>query len=355
VLYEYDDEFFIQDLLTGSEEIVVNCDQSLCDAFCCIAKLEQDYQNALTLNLNTADTLYQKLVEVTIYMVLFSSALTCGRGDDATDYFNQILEISNCEPGCSCDSPDPTVIVPTCAVAAGGTTVVVAGTKITVTSNVVGDTTTYTVSIDATTSAKIDSLRNSFLVAGTGIMIVEVGLLDGSAQYTINSTVADTVYPTLNLALEVTTTNLRGTGSTPIYGATLVNPSDVMTVLYEDTSKFTTPVTHDYENVATADGTQSFAAIASITNDDNIYIRVTDFLDTTTDVFSYNVSVSVKGVYDSVTQVPIEAVGHYQEDDVLIFKLNDTRTGNLLQWYDLLQMLDPAQTLYFEIAIHVQA
>jgi hypothetical protein len=355
VLYEYDDEFFIQDLLTGSEEIVVNCDQSLCDAFCCIAKLEQDYQNALTLNLNTADTLYQKLVEVTIYMVLFSSALTCGRGDDATDYFNQILEISNCEPGCSCDSPDPTVIVPTCAVAAGGTTVVVAGTKITVTSNVVGDTTTYTVSIDATTSAKIDLLRNSIVDAGTGISVVASAPdLDGTITYTVSSTVVNAQIPAMTIRLAVTTPNIRGTGTMPIYGAALNDASDILTTLYFDTSKFSSPPTVEYESPKSGDGSLSFMDITSLNNDDNVRIKVDNFLNTTTDAFTFNASVSVKGLYDSIIATPFEVVTHYQQDDALIIKLIDTQTGNEIQWYDLIQMLDSTQTLIFQINIYAQ-
>lgn len=355
VLYEYDDDFFIQDLLTGSKEIVVDCEQSLCDAFCCVKKLEADYQTALTNSLSTADVLYQKLVQVTIYMVLFSNALNCGRGDDATEYFNEILEISGCEPGCSCDSPDPTVIVPTCNAAAGGTTVVAAGTKITVTPVTVGQTTTYTVSINAATSTKIDLLRNSVVTGGTGITVTpSAPAPDGTITYDVVSDVVNAQIPAMTVRIAVTTPNIRGAGSTPVYGAALNNASDVVTVLYSDNSKFSSPPTVEYESPKTGDGSLSFMDITNLNNDDNVRIKVDSFLDTVADPFTFDASVSIRGLYDSIIAVSIEVVEHYQENDTLIIKLMNTQTGDEMEWFDLIQALDSTQTLIFQVNIYAQ-
>lgn len=353
VLYEYANDFFIDDELSGSEEIVVNCEESLCDAYCCIALLESDYRTALTQNLSTADILYDKLVEISIYMSLFTTALSCGRTADATEFLNRILAIGNCQPGCSCDSPDPILIV-----AVGGTgtiTVVDAGTKISVSSATVGNTTTYTVSIDSATSDKIDLLRNSVVDAGTGISVVaSAPAPDGTITYTVSSTVSDTVFPAMTLMLEVTTPNIRGNGTIPIYGAALNNASDVFTVLYHDSTPFTSPPIVEYESPKTGNGSLSFMDITNLNNDDNVRIKIDSFLTTTTTKFTFDASVSVRGLYDSIIASPFQVVEHYQQDNTLIIKLIDTQTGNEIQWYDLIQMLDSTQILVFQINIYVQ-
>ena len=351
VLLEYVNQFFIQDELSGSKEIVVNCEESLCDAYCCIALLESDYRAALTTNLSLADTLYEKLLEISIYMTLFTTALSCGRTEDATAFLNRILAIGNCQPGCSCDSPDPILIV-AIGGATGAISVVEGGVKITVTSNTVGDTTTYIVNVDATTSAKIDLLRNTTVTAGTGINVVEdPPLLDGTVNYTVSSTVSDTAFPALVHRLEIITPNVRGTGTTPLYtgstGATAI------TGLFYAEGGLKVPDDVEFETTASADGSQNFGAIGSVNNNNNIYIRYKGFLTNPATGFLYDVSVSVRGRYDSIIQTPIEAVGHFQEDDTFVFKLIDTRTGNLMQWSDLLQILDPAQTIIFTVNVYV--
>ena len=132
------------------------------------------------------------------------------------------------------------------------------------------------------------------------------------------------------------------------------NASRILTVLYSDNSKFSSPPTVEYESPKTADGSLSFMAIANLNNDDHVRIKLDSFLDTPTDPFTFDASVSIRGLYDSIIATPIQVVEHYQEDDLLIIKLIDTQTGNEMEWFDLIQVLDSTQTLIFQINIYAQ-
>lgn len=158
VRWDYPDGLCIINTLVGDIEAEITCDVSICDIFCCIDKLYKRYQAQLGLNSVLASQIKDQLDIVSIDLVLFENALKCGHNDKAQGYYDHILEVSGCEPGCSCTDVDTVQVIPVCVVT--GTAVVDAcgNGAITVTPNTVGNTTTYTVCFDQDLLDKLNNL-----------------------------------------------------------------------------------------------------------------------------------------------------------------------------------------------------
>lgn len=158
VTWDYPDGLCIINTLEGDIEVEVTCDVSICDIFCCIDKLYKRYESKLGINSVLANEIKDQLDIVALDLVLFENALKCGHNDKAQGYYDHILEISGCEPGCSCTDVDTVQVIPVCVVT--GTAVVDAcgNGAISVTPNTVGDTTTYTVCFDQTLLDKLNAL-----------------------------------------------------------------------------------------------------------------------------------------------------------------------------------------------------
>lgn len=352
--YDFTDGLCVIDQVEGADEYKVECDLSLCDVFCCVQTLLKNYQEALLTNPTRAEQIQHKqLFPVIANMVLFQQAIQCGETAQASSLLQNILDVSGCEAGCACEDDNvPTQVIPFCGTSSGTNVVVEGQNGITVISNTVGDTTTYTVEIEANLKAKIDDLRNVFVLSGTNINITPVINPNGSESYTVNFTgTIPAARETLNILLEIVTPNIRGTGVIPTYAAAIPDTSDTLTVLYPGaaTAKFNGSAMQEYEKTKSGDGSLSYSDIMDLTYDDFVRIKIDAFLDTASDPFTFDASVWAKNLYDSLIAMPIQVVTHYQEDDTLIIKLLDTNTGDELEWYDLVQMLDPSQTLCFKI------
>lgn len=184
VQWDYPDGLCIINTLTGNEEVEVVCEQSLCDLFCCIDKLYQRYLGLLGSNTPLAMEEKVKLEFVAMDMILFQQASECGDVDKAKTYYDHILAVTGCEPGCSCDDEDFSVVIPVCVT--GGTAVVDAcgNGAIAVTANTVGDTTTYTVCFDQTLLDKLNAYPAApiFKQAVVNISSAEILALDSTPK-----------------------------------------------------------------------------------------------------------------------------------------------------------------------------
>lgn len=186
--YEYGGGIFIQDVVTGTTELDVQCDSSLCDLYCCLYNLYKRWQEAICVNSVEAERLQDRFVQAEAIRNLIKDSLECGKGDNVSELTSKVLALGDCEPGCGCDSGEPVPVF-----GLGGSsgssaiTVVDAGTGINVVSNVVGDTTTYTVSIDPATLTLINNATNVAVLSGTGVNVTSA-IVGGQTQYTVNNT-----------------------------------------------------------------------------------------------------------------------------------------------------------------------
>lgn len=187
--YDYGGGIFIQDVVTGTTELDVQCDSSLCDLYCCLYSLYKRWQEALCVNSVEAERLQDRFVQAEAIRNLIKDSLECGKGENVSELTSKVLALGDCEPGCGCADGEPVPVF-----GLGGSsgssaiTVVDAGTGINVVSNVVGDTTTYTVSIDPAILDLINNATNVAVLAGTGGITVDTNVVSGQTQYTINNT-----------------------------------------------------------------------------------------------------------------------------------------------------------------------
>lgn len=195
VTYNFPDELCVIDLIEGTDENPVECDISLCDIFCCIKKLADRYFALQGVNDFAAETIQKEQLRDVMYLVaLHDKATLCGQDKLATIYYNRILEIAECEEGCSCtDDGKPTLIVPVCGPTGGsGDTTVVAvcgNGAITLGINTVGGTTTYTLCFDQQLLDKLNDLFEVAIIAGPGILVdIVVDPITGKKTFTITNT-----------------------------------------------------------------------------------------------------------------------------------------------------------------------
>lgn len=193
VRYDFTDGLCVVDELKESIEHEVICDINLCDIFCCIDKLYNRYARELCVNSVRAEQIKDtQLDPVVMRAVLFRAAIECGQNDKATTYYNEILSISESEPGCSCSDETPTQVIPVCPPSGGSDVVVAVGGNgaITLAVNVVGSTTTYTLELAQPLKDKLDALFNTTLTAGANITITPTIAPNGDIDYLIDANAA---------------------------------------------------------------------------------------------------------------------------------------------------------------------
>lgn len=207
VTYEFDD-FTVEDILYGNTQTITECETNLCSIYCCISELNARYNRARGTAPTFAKQYYDQLQYVSILMNLFNQAIQCGKNEKAAQYLDDIKDAAGCDDDCGCSEGEGQFqIIP---IGSSGTTVVVTeGAGITVTSNTVGSTTTYTVALESSYKSKIDALFIDVIAAGTGISVTPV--TDGD---TITWTVALSGDLPVETELLCFTVNLAATPST---------------------------------------------------------------------------------------------------------------------------------------------
>lgn len=195
--------------LTAQQFINVTCDAQLCDIYCCVATLYNNWKANLGINRILAEKYLSQLVQVASLMTLIKQAIECGKSDAVAGYVSDILRIANCEAGCGCTSDAP---VPVTGLGTGTNTIttLTAGNGVTITSTTTGSTTNYIVSISQSTLNTINSLHNQ-IVTGT---ISNTVTYDGNT-FTYNVAGADFVvsadtYNPSAASLTLTTTQVGG-------------------------------------------------------------------------------------------------------------------------------------------------
>jgi hypothetical protein len=159
----------------------IKCDRDLCSLYNCIKKLFVSLSKKAD-NLGGWDKLpmeqREEWLRVLSLSELFDHALKCGDYNDADKFYDQIKDLVNCDCGCQ-EGTEPRLVNPYCGGAPGsGDTVIVAGSgNVTVSSNTVGSTTTYTVGLSSGFLALITSIQS------------DITAIEGDIT-TINNTIA---------------------------------------------------------------------------------------------------------------------------------------------------------------------
>lgn len=187
LVYDLGNNFFVNDIVNGTAFADVIADSNLCTIYCCLRQKATDVENNKGTQFEK-QTLTPELLQMATYAYLSTTAITCGKSSDVTMYVEMIKEIGGCSDSCFCDDGEPVLAV---GVGGGGnndTVIVAAGSGITVTSMVVGSTTTYFVAMEASLLAKLNASYNTTVTAGTDITVVDSGIIGGLRDFVVNYT-----------------------------------------------------------------------------------------------------------------------------------------------------------------------
>ena len=192
-LFDSDDLIYVLDSITGSKVIQVACNGDICDIYCCIRSQYLRYKNAKGSDEVLAKSEYKKFEQVMALASLVGNAVKCGKNDHISAYVAEILDIADCDAGCSCTDGTPQLVT---GLAINGNTVVVqGGTGILTPSVTGGGTTTYTVSLSSANINKLASTYNRELTAGTNVTSISEATATAGDVTTKTSTInVDSMY-----------------------------------------------------------------------------------------------------------------------------------------------------------------
>lgn len=178
LLYNFGNGFFISDVISGNAYADVTCDNSLCEAYCCLKSQYTRWQNAKCENSKLAETYKNEFILMRSIADQLRNALECGKEDDVSGYLTELKRIGNCTGDCGCSGDEPELVT---GLGGGGSTTqqnyFVVGTTDEIIVNTVtsGLNTTSTVSIDPNYTAAItvsDALSFDVVIdsGGSGVL-----------------------------------------------------------------------------------------------------------------------------------------------------------------------------------------
>ena len=214
--YDFTNGWYVEDSVTGQEFIGVSCPADLCDIYCCLRSLWLRYSDQKNTNTVQANKTLGIFNEAMSLSELVGLSIKCGKSDQATEYVTEILRISDCDSGCSCDDGSPQLVT---GLGVNGNDVIVeAGIGVSVSSVTGGSTTTYTVALSSDNVTKLANMTNTIVTAGTNTIVNSTtATVGGISTVTYIVAAIDTVVQSLFSRIKMTI----NTAAVPVF--TIVN------------------------------------------------------------------------------------------------------------------------------------
>ncbi len=89
--------------LTGDQERLVQCEQWICDIYCCMKSVYNEWQGYINTNHTLAQQYFDKWIAVTGLATQIQAAYQCGDSNAVAGYVNTLRTIANCNSNCQCD------------------------------------------------------------------------------------------------------------------------------------------------------------------------------------------------------------------------------------------------------------
>ena len=193
VLYDFGGGFSVSDSFSSSDSIDVDCDNNLCDVFCSINAVFEEYMKYKCTNKTLADLALERYTIITSHLASLRTAYECGDATAVTKLTDQIKDVAQSNNDCGCTSGDPIPIT-----GVGGATAVVAsgGNGINVATSVSGNTTTYTLTLSPSILADIVAATATSSVASSDSSITVTSTTTGTnTEYDIKLPTATPIIP----------------------------------------------------------------------------------------------------------------------------------------------------------------
>jgi hypothetical protein len=175
--------------LTGTKSIPVDCTY-FCSIYCCLRSINSNIKKYKGINDTLASEYEAVFAKVMGLVELATLAYSCGKANDVSGYVTQIQELADCDSDCACSDGAANPVYGLGG-AGSGVNVAVASCNgsITVASNTVGNTTTWTICLDPALVTKINNAYNTVVSAGSGIAVADSGIIGGVRTFTVSNTV----------------------------------------------------------------------------------------------------------------------------------------------------------------------
>lgn len=216
--WDYGNGIKIVDSFSSTKEIDVECDVRLCDIFCCVNATFNEYMKYKCVNKTLADIALERYTIVTSHLASLRTAFECGDSAAVDSLTTQIKEVAQCNDDCSCSDGDPTPIT---GLGGSGTVVVQSGGNgVDVASSVVGNTTTYTLTLSQSVIDGITAAGSETTIASSdGSILVTDSPVGSNHAYDIK--VSSSIIPPREImAFRV---NLDITAGVPNYSSSISN------------------------------------------------------------------------------------------------------------------------------------
>jgi len=218
--------FEVRDLLAGVKYVTVDC-SFICSISCCLRSLyntKEGYRGTDNVQFARYSALFSEVMAI-VQLALVS--ISCGSANDVSDYLIKIQTIANCTDDC-CGSDTPSLVV-----GLGGSgvniEVVSGGSPVVVSANTVGDTTTYTITLD---QSFIDIVNNSYntIVTSADSSITVSASGSNPKTYDLSVNLPDPSPSTFCSFVAAITYSTVGAGPSPIAIIEVVNGGDSTSV-----------------------------------------------------------------------------------------------------------------------------
>jgi len=179
-------EHIIDVTVNGNTEKDIVDDVNICNLQCNMRALTARYADALANNpINAVKIANDQLTPALVNSFMYTSNIACGNFDKAEFYYQEVLKFTGSQPDCECsDSDVPTLIQASGSGGGNNNTYIVdvCGTNsaLSVTANVIGDETTYTICFDDTIWTKINALTETDIISSDA----SVSISDNTVGYT---------------------------------------------------------------------------------------------------------------------------------------------------------------------------
>lgn len=182
--YVNSDGLIISDVITGSEEILVDC-TDICGIYCCIRTVEQTMDEYRITNQEKYKEYRAIFSQVMGYAAMVTFAIRCGKSDEVSDLMAQLRIIAKCTDDCGCSDGEPTQVT-----GLGGliNNIVVnsCGNGVIVTPVEVGNTITYTVCLSTAFVNLVNSFYNTIVEQGNNIVVAGPDISGITRTFTVS-------------------------------------------------------------------------------------------------------------------------------------------------------------------------
>jgi hypothetical protein len=209
-------EHIVDITVTGNSEKNIVDDVNRCNLQCNMRALTSRYNKALQSNpANAVNIANEQLTPALINAFMYTSNIECGNFDLAEAYYQEVLKFTGSSPDCECsDSEVPTLILASGGGGGNSNTYVVdvCGTNsaLSVTSNTIGDETTYAICFDDTIWTKINTLTETDVISSDGSVNISTSIVGYNKEYDITvvpSTPVDSFSGIIDITMDAAPTN----------------------------------------------------------------------------------------------------------------------------------------------------